>query len=102
MTSSIGLRFLFDQFIGTKSSQYTPAARPLPLGLLYGGLSSPVKVRVYLVNLDTRLRPARAKIICPFELQIISVGDIFIVATESARLPDCSGQIAERIVAELS
>jgi hypothetical protein len=34
MTSSIGLRFLFDQFIGTKSSQYTPAARPLPFGLL--------------------------------------------------------------------
>jgi hypothetical protein len=68
---------------------------------MQSGVSSTVKICIYVFRCNARLCPVCSKIISPLELQVVLAAGTLIALLEPAGLPNRASQAAEWIVAQV-
>jgi hypothetical protein len=64
-------------------------------------LSGAIEIRIYVFGCDARLRPVRAKIVSPLELQVVLAAGTLVALLEPTRLPNRTSQATEWIVSQV-
>jgi hypothetical protein len=66
-----------------------------------GSVNGAIEICIYVLGCDSCLRPVRAKIVGPLELQVVLAAGTRIPLLEPTGLPNRTGQATERIVSQV-
>ena len=85
-----------------KSYRYAGEARRVLLSRqVQGSISRAIEICIYVLGCDSCLRPVRAKIVGPLELQVVLAAGTRIPLLEPTGLPNRTSQATERIVSQV-